>query len=219
MIADKLISNTISHLHPDDTGEQAITMMNIFHVKHLPLVKDSKFISLISEDFLAEQDLTLKISEYKITPEGIWAKRTDHMFDIMSKMAENNLTAVPILDEDETYHGLVTHQELLQFYGNSFSFKEPGSIIVLETTKRQYSLAEISSIIESEGAAILSSFLTSIDDSQNVMITLKVNNFEIQRLLSALERYDYTIKASYTEQEYFDTLKDRYDLLMTYLNV
>jgi len=114
---------------------------------------------------------------------------------------------------------LVTHQELLQFYGNSFSFKEPGSIIVLETTKRQYSLAEISSIIESEGAAILSSFLTSIDDSQNVMITLKVNNFEIQRLLSALERYDYTIKASYTEQEYFDTLKDRYDLLMTYLNV
>lgn len=219
MIADKLISNTITHLHPDDTGEQAMTMMNIFHVKHLPLVKNGKFVSLISEESLALKDLSQTIESYNIVPQGIWANRNDHMFDIMSKMAENNLTAVPILDKDETYYGLITHQELLQFYGNSFSFKEPGSIIVLETTRRQYSLAEISSIIESEGAAILSSFLTTVSDSQNVMITIKVNNFEIQRLLASLERYEYTIKASYTEQEYFDTLKDRYDLLMTYLNV
>ena len=134
-------------------------------------------------------------------------------------MAENKLNVIPVLDDDENYMGLITQEELLQFYGNSFSFKEPGSIIVLETTKRQYSLAEISSIIENENGAILSSFLTSVDDTHNILITLKVNKLDIQRITSALERYEYIIKATYTEQEYVDSLKDRYDLLMNYLDV
>lgn len=219
MIAEKLISNTISPLFLSDKGKEAITMMNIFHVKHLPVVEDQKVLALISEEFITQQDMDAAISEYKIAPLSLSVNRKDHLFDIMSKMAENRLTVIPVLDDDDNYLGLITQEELLQFYGNSFSFKEPGSIIVLETTKRQYSLAEISSIIESESGAVLSSFLTSVENTEKVMITIKVNKHEIQRITAALERYEYAIKATYTEQEYIDTLKDRYDLLMNYLDV
>ena len=219
MIAEKLISNTISPLYLSDTGEEAITIMNIFHVKHLPIVEDDKVLSLISEEFLSQQNLEIALKEYELRPIASYAKSKDHLFDIMSKMAEHKLTVIPVLDEEEKYIGLITQEELLQFYGNSFSFKEPGSIIVIRTTKRQYSLAEVSSIIEGESGAILSSFLTTESDSENVLITLKVNKLEIQRITAALERYDYEIMATYTEQEYFDTLKERYDLLMSYLNV
>ena len=100
-----------------------------------------------------------------------------------------------------------------------FHLKNRGSIIILETNKRQYSLAEISRIIESEDASILSSFLTSEDESTNVTVTIKVNRQDISRIISALERYDYHVKGKFSEQEYFDELKDRYDALMTYLNV
>ena len=219
MIAEKLISNTISPLFLSDKGKEAITMMNIFHVKHLPVVDEHKALSLISEEFITQQDMDAAISDYELSPLTFSVNRKDHLFDIMSKMAENRLTVIPVIDDDENYIGLITQEELLQFYGNSFSFKEPGSIIVLETTKRQYSLAEISSIIEAESGAILSSFLTSVEDTQKVLITVKVNKLEIQRITAALERYEYTIKATYTEQEYIDTLKDRYDLLMNYLDV
>jgi len=219
VIANKLISNTISALHPKDTGEQALTIMNIFHVKHLPLVDGDKFVALISEEFLTHQDLDKPISSYTVDPIALIARKTDHLFDIMSKMAENKLTVIPVIEDEDTYVGLITQEELMQFYGNSFSFKEPGSIIVLETQKQQYSLAEISAVIEGESAAILSSFLTAVDDTENVMITIKVNNMEIQRILKALERYGYNIRGTYTEQEYIDTLKERYDLLMNYLDV
>ena len=141
MIAERLISNTISPLFLSDTGEEAITMMNIFHVKHLPVIDDNKVLTLISEEFLTQQDLDDQIKNYTLSPVNIYAKDKDHLFDIMSKMAEYKLTVIPVLDNNENYLGLITQEELLQFYGNSFSFKEPGSIIVLQTTKRQYSLA------------------------------------------------------------------------------
>jgi signal-transduction protein with cAMP-binding, CBS, and nucleotidyltransferase domain len=193
--------------------------MNIFHVKHLPVVEDHKALSLISEEFITQQDMDAEIKSYELSPLTFAVNRKDHLFDIMSKMAENRLTVIPVIDDEDNYIGLITQEELLQFYGNSFSFKEPGSIIVLETTKRQYSLAQISSIIEAENGAILSSFLTSVENTEKVMITVKVNKHEIQRITKALKRYEYIIKATYTEQEYIDTLKDRYDLLMNYLDV
>lgn len=219
MIAEKLISNTISPLFLSDKGKEAITMMNIFHVKHLPVIEGNKVFALISEEYITQQNLDLSLADYSIMPLTISVNRKDHLFDIMSKMAENRLTVIPVVDDEDNYLGLITQEELLQFYGNSFSFKEPGSIIVLEATKQQYSLAEISSIVEGESGAILSSFLTSVEDTAKVMITIKVNKHEIQRITAAFERYEYTIKATYTEQEYLDTLKDRYDLLMNYLDV
>jgi predicted transcriptional regulator len=219
VIAEKLISNTISPLFLSDKGKEAITMMNIFHVKHLPVVEDNKVLALISEEFITQQNMEKTIAEYKVMPLTVSVNKKDHLFDIMSKMAESKLTVIPVIDDQENYMGLITQEELLQFYGNSFSFREPGSIIVLETTKQQYSLAEISSIVESEGGAILSSFLTSVEDTAKVMITIKVNKLEIQRITAALERYEYTIKATYTEHEYLDSLKDRYDMLMNYLDV
>lgn len=219
MIAEKLISNTISPLFLSDSGEEAITMMNIFHVKHLPIVEDNKVLTLISEEFLSQQDLEDTLDSYNLIPTGIFSRNNDHLFDIMSKMAEFKLTVIPVLNQEDEYIGLITQEELLQFYGNSFSFKEPGSIIVLQTTKREYSLAQISSIVEAENGAILSSFLTNEDNSESVMITLKVNKHEIQRITEALKRYEYNIMATYTEDEYLDSLQERYDLLMSYLNV
>ena len=134
-------------------------------------------------------------------------------------MASNNLTVIPVVDAEENYLGLITQEDLIQFYATSFSFTEPGSIIIIETNKRQYSLAEISRIIESENASILSSFLTSEDDSTNVLVTVKVSRQDISGIISTLERFEYIVKGSFTEEEYFDELQERYDSLMTYLNV
>ena len=46
-----------------------------------------------------------------------------------------------------------------------------------------------------------------------------INKKDLQRIIASLERYDYIIKGSFTEEEYIDELKERYDSLMNYLNV
>ena len=206
-------------LKTSDSGEEALTLMNINHVKHLPIVNDTQLLGVISEGDILSHDIQESIGSYQLSLSRPYAYESEHLFEVMSKLASNNLTIIPVVDKDENYLGLITQEDLLHFYASSFSFTEPGSIIILETNKHQYSLAEISRIVESEDGTILSSFLTSEDESTNVLVTLKINRQDIGRIISALERYEYDIKGSFTEEEYFDELKERYDALMTYLNV
>lgn len=219
MIASHLISSLIMPLVTSDTGEEAITLMSINLVKHLPIVNNSQLLGLISEADILNHDMDEPIGSYQLSLVRPYAYETDHLFEVMSKMASNHLTVIPVVDSEENYLGLITQEDLLQFYASSFSFTEPGSIIVLETNKHGYSLAEISKIVEEEGAAVLSSFLSTDEDSMSVLVTLKVNRQENGRIISALERYDYKVKGSFSEFEYIDELKERYDALMSYLNV
>lgn len=202
-----------------DTGEEAVTMMNIFHVKHLPIVNNEHLLGLISEDDIYTEDMEEAVGSYQLGLARPFCYENDHIFEVMSKMAESKLTVVPVVDESEKYMGLITQNDLMIYYANSFSFSEPGSIIVIETTRPNYSMAELSRIIEGEGAAVLTSFLTNVPDSNTIMVTIKINRQEVQQIISSLNRFEYTVKASFSEEEYVDSLKERYDSLMSYLNV
>jgi hypothetical protein len=92
-------------------------------------------------------------------------------------------------------------------------------VIVLERSYKDYSISEIAQIIESNDATILSMFITSIPESTLMEISIKINRMELGPILQTFNRYNYTIKATYGEASYYDDLKDRYDQLMTYLNV
>ncbi len=219
MVAKDLISNEIAPLRTSDTGEQVLTMMNIYHVKHLPIVNEDQFLGLISEDIILNHDMTEPIGSYSLGLARPFVEENDHIFEVISKIADLKLTVIPVVDADQNYMGLVSQEDLLRFYASSFSFSEPGSIIVIATTKPNYSLAEISQIIESENAAVLASFLTVKPDSTAILVTIKINKQDINTIIAAFERYDYSIEGTFSEYEYYDDLKDRYDALMSYLNV
>lgn len=219
MIAKELISQTHDALRTSDTGEQAVTMMSIFHVKHLPIVNNEQLLGLIAENDILEQNLSEPIGSYNLSMTRPYAQQQDHLFEVMKLMAEYRLTVIPVVDDENRYLGLITQDDLIQYYASSFSFEEPGSILVIETDKVNYSLAEVSRIVEEENSAILTSFLTTVEDSTRVQITLKINNHSLSGIVASLERYGYDIAASFAEDEYRDLFKDRYDSLMTYLNV
>ena len=99
------------------------------------------------------------------------------------------------------------------------SINERGSIIVVEMSRRDYSLAEMARIVESNGGAILSSYITTSGDQNVIEVTIKVNKQNVQSILATFERFKYNVKASFHEEEFYDSLKERYDSLITYLNV
>lgn len=219
MIASELMSDIVAPLEPTDTGEEALTIMGVYHVKHLPIVKGNQIMGMISEEDILYNKMDKQISTYQLNPIDAFAKSNEHLFDVMSRMAQGRLTTIPVINHDEHYVGMILQEDLIQFYANSFSFAEPGSIIVLETIKSNYSLGQIAQIIESEGVTILSSFITNDNESTNIYVTLKLNKREVQNIIATLERYEYTIKASFMDEENTEGLKDRYDSLMRYLNV
>ena len=219
MIAVDLISQLLTPLKTSDSGEDSLTIMNIYHVKHLPIVNNEMLLGTISEDDILSHDLEEPIGSYGLSLNKAFAMESDHLFEVMGTMAQNQLTTIPVVDDNEVYTGIITQEDLIQYYAKSFSFSEPGSIIVIEIDRRDYSLSEISRIIEMENAAVLSSFLTLNQDSTKVYVTIKVNQQDIQHIVATLSRFEYQIKASFTETSYMEDLKEHYDALMSYLNV
>ena len=219
MIASELISTTLIPLRTSDTGEAALMTMSDFLVKHLPIVNNTQLLGVLSEEDILNNPINDPVGSYNLSHTKAYVNHREHLYEIMGTMSEKNLTVIPVVDDDGNYMGMITQSDLLHYYAKSFSFSEPGSIIILEMPKRDYVLSEISRIIESESGTVLSSFITNAGEPHLALVTLKINRQEIENIKASLVRFGYIIKGSFVEEEYYDTLKDRYDMLMNYLDV
>ncbi len=219
MIARDLISEDIVSLKTSNTGEDALTLMSDYHVRHLPIVNNKQLLGLISEEEIFEYDANEAVGSYLLKMHHPYVHDRDHIYDIMRLLNEYRLTVIPVVDKDNNYLGVVSLPDLLKYFAESASFSEPGSVIVLTVNKHDYTLSQIARIIESEGAIILNSFITSSPDSTELEITLKINRSDISSILATFTRFGYDITASFSESEYMDSLQEHYDSLMTYLSV
>ena len=219
MIAENLVSDSVIPLRTSDTGDEALGMMGDFYVKHLPVVNNTQLLGLLSEDDILNNDVEEAVGSYQLSLPHMRVLSSDHVYEVMRVLADFKLTVVPVIDAQGNYIGLITLEDLLQFFASTSSFQDTGSIIVLEVPRRDYSLVEIARIVESEGSFILSSFISSQADATIFHVTLKVNSQDIYSILSTFERFEYKIKASFNESDYQEALKERYDALMSYLNV
>jgi CBS domain-containing protein len=219
MIAEHLISDTIVPLRTSDTGEDALSLMNDFYVRHLPIVNQDQLLGLLSEDDILDNDAQAAVGSYRLSLQRPYVRANDHLYDVMRLIAEHHLTVIPVVDEKNHYLGLIAAEDLIRHFAELGAFREPGGIVVLEMTRQDYSLAQIARIAESEGVIILSSFVQTFPDSPRIQVTIKVNRQNISGLLATFERFDFEVKASFNEVEFFDTLRERYDSLMSYLNV
>lgn len=220
MIGIELITDEIPPLKHTDTGEKALQWMDEFKVTHLSVLKNESFVGLVSEDDLLDKsDLSQTLTELFVHLPRPYVKGTSHLYEVLNIASIDHLTVVPVLDAEENYLGNISISNLMQNIASTGSIKEAGGIIVLEMSDTDYSLAQISQIVESENAKVLSSFITSNPMSKKLELTLKINQLELGRVIKALERYDFHVKASFQRNSYHDDLKDRYDELMNYLNL
>ena len=194
--------------------------MSEFKVAHLPVVSVNKYLGIITEeDLLDNNSQELSIAESKIHLSDIFVYEYQHIFEVMRIMSENNLTVIPILDVKENYIGATTLSHLMTLTANTTSIKEPGGVIVLSVNSKDYSLAQIAQIVESNNARILSSYVTSSDDTTEIEVTIKINKIELGAILQTFNRYDYTVINTFQRKDDYDDLQNRYDHLMDMLDL
>ena len=218
MMASAFIDPSIVPLKISDSVAVAIDFFKEFSVRQLPVVQDNICIGILSLDEIEEELADVPVLDF-INLSYSFASTYDHIYEVMRAISEQSVTLFPIIDENNNYLGCITLASLFKNYVNCAAFSQPGSIVVLEMDKKNYSLAEIARIVESENKVVLSSLLSSNAESDRLEITLKLNSAQIQNLLSTFERFGYNIKATFDEEDVKDTLKNRYESLMTYLNV
>lgn len=220
MLAKNLISEIIPTLKTSDTGLIALKIMDDYKVSHVPIVNNEDFLGLLSEnDIDAANDLNEPIGNYCLSLTRPFVHQYQHIYDVLDLACTEKLSVIPVLSKSNLYVGAILLKDLVYYFGNIAAVKNPGGIIVLETNENDYSLSEISSIVESNDAKVMSSYITSHPDSIKLEVTLKINKINIYPILQTFERYNYTVLASFSESTFNDDLMDRYKSLMTWLNL
>ena len=220
MLAKELISDTILPLKTSDSGLNALNLMEEFKVSHLPIVNNSEFLGLISESDIFElNSFEEPLGNHVLSLKKPYVSEDQHVYEVIRQVFEQKLTLIPVVDHNNVYLGSITLQCLVKYFARLAAVDNPGGIIVLEMGIRDYSLSEIARIVESNDASILSSYIMTLPDSTRMEVTLKVNRIDIGPIIQTFIRYDYTIKASFFEGDYNETLRDRYDSFMKFLNI
>lgn len=220
MLVADLITDEIPPLKITDSVELALDWMEQFKVSHLAVVKDRELIGLVSEhDLIDYNDPEETIENLKTPLLKPIIHNYQHTYDLLKLMMSFNLTLIPVLDDKELYKGCITLKGLLQNISTMASVQNPGGVIVLEVNQVDYSLAQISSIIEGNEAKILSCHVSSLPDSTKVEVTLKINVEDLSRILQTFYRYNYTVKASFQNSNFDNIVKDKLDEFLHFLNI
>lgn len=220
MIAKQLLREDFKTIDTSMSGIEALSIMDDHKVSHLPVVEENVLIGVISEQdvyAMGSAEENLKKSGVKL--KNAFVYDTQHFYEVSQVMSEHKLSLVPVISKDRVYRGTILNCDLLDVYSNLNTVTEPGGIIILEVGARDYSLTEIANIVESNDAKIISCFVSSHEDSTKMDVTLKLNKLDLGPVLQTFNRYKYTIKASFQQEDYYDDLKDRYDSLMNYLSI
>jgi len=220
MIAKEIATYEILPLKVSDTCSFALNAMEESRVSHLPLVNERELLGLVTEtDLVNHSDLQDVVSNVKLSLPNAFISIYQHVFDVMKMITEMNLTLLPVVDQRNIYGGVITIPNLMHYLTLNMSVLNPGGLIVLEVAENDYSMAEISQIIESNDARLIGAIFTTRNDSTLIDLTLKINNIDLNPVIQTFERYNYTIKATFAEKDDLDELKERYDSLMNFLSI
>jgi acetoin utilization protein AcuB len=221
MLAEDLINHMLPPLKGSDDAHKAIVWMEEFRCSYMPVVDEGKLLGFLSEDIILEtNDIEKRVKDFELVGINCYVHLDTHFYDILKVAADNKLQLVAVLNDDQSYCGVITVQDTLTSFAQTAAVQLPGGILVLSMNHIDYSLAEISRLVEENHAKILSSIVKEDPlDPAKLRLTLKINQLDLSRIVATLERFSYKVIGRYHETKPMGDEKERIDMLLRYLDI
>ncbi|WP_424962827.1 hypothetical protein [Ekhidna sp.] len=219
MIAEQLINYMVPPLKPSDDIARAKQWMDEFRVKELPVVENNDFKGFISEDLLYDSEiLHPEVSAYPLIGQSCVIPATSHYYDILRVQSDHQLEMVAVVSGDE-FKGVVLISDILKEFAKTAIVNAQGAIVTLQTSLNDYSLSEIARVVEMNGSTLLGANVKpDLDDPSLIEIVLRINHQDVNQIATGLSKSGYKVTSSFnTEDNSFDE-KDRYGMLMKFLD-
>lgn len=185
---------------------------------HFPIVEEGIFIGSIAADDIETFDSDKKVNDYRYTLEHFFARTNMIWLDVLEVFAKNHTNLVPILDENNTYVGYYEIEDVIKFFHETPFLKEQGAVIIISKNAIDYSMSQITQIVESNNGTLLGLFVSN-SDVNTIEVTLKINVGSLNEIIQTFRRYNYDIISEHKEDNYINSLKERSDYLDKYLNM
>jgi CBS domain-containing protein len=221
MKAKDLINYMIPPLKVSDDLEKARQWMEELRVSELPVTDKGRFLGMFEEEMLfneANLGKTIGSLELKFTDALI--EESTHYYNVLKRAYSLGTRLVAVIDDESQYLGVISVEDVVEAFASSSLVHTTGAILVLSMEYRDYSLSEISRIIEmNEGKVMSSHMMADPNDPTQIKLTLKINKEEILHLVSSLESQGYRVIESHSSQDKLDHDHDRYDAFMKFLKI
>lgn len=216
------ITNYINNdLKAIDIKESISDVQNFFSdltFSHFPVIEEEVYIGSIESEDILTFDSTKKIADYRYSLEGFFARNNMIWLEVLEVFAKNNTNLVPVLDEANKYIGYYEISDIMRFFHETPFLKDKGEIIIVKKRVLDFSISQLTQIIESNNGKILGLFVSD-SNVEFTQITIKLGLGVVNEIIQSLRRYDYEILSEHHEDNYINTLKERSDYLDKYLNI
>ena len=218
MPLNQYIINDLNPFEVDVTISELQEVFNQLTYSHVPIQKDGVFLGCLSETDIYCFDSNLKINDILYAIEEFFVKSNSTWLNILGEFASNDCNIMPVLNEKNNYLGYYQLIDVISLFNKTPFFSEAGGTIIVEKAYNDYSISEISQIIESNNIKLLGLFVSAQNDGMT-QITVKIENSGLSAVFEALRRYGYNIISSHEDDEFLKTLKERSSYLARYLNL
>lgn len=221
MIAKELINQMIPPLKLTDTAAYALVWLDEFRTRELPVVDNGEFLGLIDEEQILDlNDETKLIRDFELDHKNCTVQESQFFYDVIRVAVDNDVELVAVLNDEKKFVGIITIQDTITAFAQTSPFQAPGSVLVLTMQSRDYSLSELSRLIEENNARILSSSVKHDPiDPTKIKVTIKVNREDVSTIVATLERFNYKIISRFQETEVTDSDRGRIDELLKFLDI
>ena len=201
----------------DDISINTLAIMEEFRISEIPVVdSDHNFIGMVSESDIINMDgLQDKINFIKSCIKPICISDDAHIFQIIQFANDNKLTLIPIVKSNTQYIGHIYPLDILKKLSINSNIS-PNSIIVISSNYKDYSLHKISSLIEENNGKIILLWVEGLNEKINIHLLINCQNSHA--ITQALERHDYTIMQTFSNNNNTEDLDNRFESFIKYLN-
>jgi acetoin utilization protein AcuB len=221
MTAEDLINHSIPVLRPTDSVSRALDVMQDCGIHQLVLIEDGQLKAILTEDTLLnwfnDEDT---LGTLPIDGQPMSGNIFQHIYELINLANIHQLQIVPILDEDNSYIGCIVVTEMLAKFAEQLGVQDTGAVVVLKMNDYDYSLTDISRLVESNNTKIISSFFAKNPVGfADATLTLKLNRTDISPVVATLERFGYNIEGTYADSGTENLDQNRLHSLLRYLEV
>lgn len=219
LIIDDLIEKKYYSVNSSMSFKEVFQTFEESTQNDLPIVDETLFSGVIfKEQVLGREESNDEISTIKEQLRSIFVLEDDRMIVALKKMTAEGVSHLPVVDSDEAMKGVLSTADLWSEFAGKSSMMGLGGWIVLSMNKSDFSLSEISHIVESNGMMIVMHFVQFFEEMDVIDVHIKVNKENVNELVQTFQRHSYKVVDVIQPKKFTDDWDNRFDELMRFFS-
>lgn len=196
--------------------------MDAWHSSSIPIVEPAtqKNVGhLLFDDIVDIADEHAPVSTIHFR-KSISVFENQHIFEVARQMLRYEVRLLSVVDESETYLGIIEKKNVLEAFSSMLNIASAGSTITIQLNRADFTLSEMVHLIETEGAKILGLTVEQLPEAEAMLrVSLKISHEDTSAVTSSLQRHGYVTTTENRNDVAQVDLTSRADELLRYLDV